>query len=153
MTIADRLAELGIELPPAATPGGNYTPANRAGDLLFLSGQLPTRDGELLATGKVGGNISVEDATMLARQAALNALAAAAQALDGGLDDIEKVARTVVYVNGEPDFAQQSIVANGASDVLVEILGEAGKHARSAIGVGSLPRSSPVEVEITLKIR
>ena len=153
MTIADRLAELGIELPPAATPGGNYTPANRAGDFLFLSGQLPTRDGELLASGKVGGNISVEDATMLARQAALNALAAAAQALDSGLDDIEKVARTVVYVNGEPDFAQQSIVANGASDVLVEILGEAGKHARSAIGVGSLPRSSPVEVEITLKIR
>ena len=153
MTIADRLAELGIELPPAATPGGNYTPANRAGDFLFLSGQLPTRDGELLATGKVGANISVEDATMLARQAALNALAAAAQALDGGLDDIEQVARTVVYVNGEPEFAQQSIVANGASDVLVEILGEAGKHARSAIGVGSLPRSSPVEVEITLKVR
>ncbi len=153
MTIADRLAELGIELPPAAAPGGNYTPANRAGDFIFLSGQLPTRDGELLATGKVGGSVSVEDAQMLARQAALNALAAAAQALDGGLDNIEKVARTVVYVNAEPNFDQQSIVANGASDVLVDILGEAGKHARSAIGVGSLPRNAPVEVEITLKVR
>ncbi len=153
MTIQQRLNDLGIILPPAATPGGNYTPANRSGDFLFLSGQLPTRDGELITTGKVGADVTIEQAQQAAGIAALNALAAAAAVLDGGLEGIERIARTIVYVNAVPDFAQQSIVANGASDLLVSILGEAGVHARSAIGVGSLPRNAPVEVEITLKVR
>ncbi len=153
MTIAQRLNELGVTLPPAAAPGGNYTPANRVGDLLFLAGQLPTLEGTLVTVGKVGADVTIEQAQEAAGIAALNALAAAAAALDGGLDAIEKVARTTVYVNAVPDFDQQSLVANGASDLLVSILGDAGRHARSAIGVGSLPRNAPVEVELTLHVR
>ena len=153
MTVADRLKELGITLPPPATPGGNYTPANLVGHTLYVAGQLPTQDGQLIAKGKVGAEVTVEQAADAARIATLNALSAADNALDGGLDAIEALTRITVFVNGVPDFDQQSIVANGASDLIVEVLGEAGRHARNAIGVGSLPRGSSVEVETTFKVR
>ncbi len=153
MTVADRLKELGITLPPPATPGGNYTPANLVGHTLYVAGQLPTVDGELVATGKVGADVTIEQAAEAARICALNALSAAENVLDGGLDAVESLTRITVFVNAVPDFAQQSIVANGASDFLVEVLGEAGRHARNAIGVGSLPRNAPVEVETTFKVK
>ncbi len=153
MTIEERLSERGLTLPPAASPAGNYVPAVRAGDFLFLAGQVAVRDGALVAQGKVGAEVSIEEARSAAETATLNALAAAKEALDGDLGRIVRVARTVVYVNAVPDFTQQAQVANGASDLLVFLLGEEGRHARSAIGVGSLPRGSPVEVELTLQVR
>lgn len=153
MTIADRLRELGITLPAPATPGGNYTPANRVHNTLYVAGQLPTRDGELISPGKVGGDVTVEEAAEAARIATLNALSAVENALDGGLDAVESVTRITVFVNAVPDFDQHSIVANGASDLLVAVLGDAGRHARNAIGMGSLPRGSCVEVETNFKLR
>lgn len=153
MTIDERLAERGLRLPPAARPAGNYVPATRAGDFLFLAGQVAIRDGALVAQGKVGAEVSVDEARAAAETATLNALAAAKEALGGDLERIIRVARTVVYVNAVPDFTQQAQVANGASDLLVALLGDAGRHARSAIGVGSLPLGSPVEVELTLHVR
>ncbi len=153
MTVADRLKELGITLPPPATPGGNYTPANRVHNTLYVAGQLPTQDGELISPGKVGAEVTVEEAANAARIATLNALSAVENALDGGLDAVESVTRITVFVNAVPDFDQHSVVANGASDLLVEVLGEAGRHARNAIGMGSLPRGSCVEVETNFKVR
>ena len=153
MTVADRLKELGITLPPPATPGGNYTPANLVGDMLYVAGQLPTQDGTLISPGKVGGDVTVEEAAEAARIATLNALSAVENALEGGLDAVESVTRITVFVNAVPDFDQHSIVANGASDLLVAVLGDAGRHARNAIGMGSLPRGSCVEVETNFKIR
>ncbi len=153
MTVADRLKELGITLPPPATPGGNYTPANLVGHTLYVAGQLPTQDGALISPGKVGGDVTVEEAAEAARIATLNALSAVENALEGGLDAVESVTRITVFVNAVPDFDQHSIVANGASDLLVAVLGDAGQHARNAIGMGSLPRGSCVEVETNFKIR
>ncbi len=153
MTVADRLKELGITLPPPATPGGNYTPANLVGHTLYVAGQLPTQDGALISPGKVGRDVTVEEAAEAARIATLNALSAVENALDGGLDAVESVTRITVFVNAVPDFDQHSIVANGASDLLVAVLGDAGRHARNAIGMGSLPRGSCVEVETNFKIR
>ncbi|MCY4575883.1 MAG: RidA family protein [Chloroflexi bacterium] len=153
MTVADRLKELGITLPPPATPGGNYTPANLVGHTLYVAGQLPTQDGTLISPGKVGGDVTVEEAAEAARIATLNALSAVENALEGGLDAVESVTRITVFVNAVPDFDQHSIVANGASDLLVAVLGDAGRHARNAIGMGSLPRGSCVEVETNFKIR
>ena len=153
MTVADRLKELGITLPPPATPGGNYTPANLVGHTLYVAGQLPTQDGALISPGKVGGDVTVEEAAEAARIATLNALSAVENALEGGLDAVESVTRITVFVNAVPDFDQHSIVANGASDLLVAVLGDAGRHARNAIGMGSLPRGSCVEVETNFKIR
>ena len=153
MTVADRLKELGITLPPPATPGGNYTPANLVGHTLYVAGQLPTQDGTLISPGKVGGDVTVEEAVEAARIATLNALSAVENALEGGLDAVESVTRITVFVNAVPDFDQHSIVANGASDLLVAVLGDAGRHARNAIGMGSLPRGSCVEVETNFKIR
>ncbi len=153
MTVADTLKELGITLPPPATPGGNYTPANLVGHTLYVAGQLPTQDGALISPGKVGGDVTVEEAAEAARIATLNALSAVENALEGGLDAVESVTRITVFVNAVPDFDQHSIVANGASDLLVAILGDAGRHARNAIGMGSLPRGSCVEVETNFKIR
>lgn len=153
MTVVDRLKELGITLPPPATPGGNYTPANLVGHTLYVAGQLPTQDGALISPGKVGGDVTVEEAAEAARIATLNALSAVENALEGGLDAVESVTRITVFVNAVPDFDQHSIVANGASDLLVAVLGDAGRHARNAIGMGSLPRGSCVEVETNFKIR
>lgn len=147
MSISARLAELGIALPPVAAPVASYVPATRVDGLIRTSGQLPLIDGELPAKGKVGADVPLEDAKGLARVAALNALAAAAD-LVSGVDAIERVVHVTVFVSSAPDFTDQAIVANGASQVLGEIFGDAGRHSRSAVGVAVLPLDTPVEVEV-----
>lgn len=150
MTISERLAELGIELPAVAAPVAAYIPAIADGHLIYTSGQLPMVSGALPATGKVGdghGLVPAADAKAYARQSALNALAAAA-AVAGGVDNVTGVLKVTGFVASVPEFTGQPGVINGASDVLGEIFGEAGTHARSAVGVPVLPLDSPVEVEV-----
>lgn len=151
MSIAARLAELGIELPVVAAPVAAYVPAVVHGDLVYTSGQLPFSAGELPATGKVGAEVSAEEAKTYARACALNALAAAADAA-GGLDRIGGVLRVGGFVASDPAFSGQPGVINGASEILGEIFGEAGVHARAAVGVTVLPLDSPVEVEVTFTL-
>ena len=154
MTVSERLAELGIELPPAPAPVAAYIPATVHGDLVYTSGQLPMVSGSLPATGKVGdghGLVPAADAKAYARQCALNALAAAAD-VAGGLDKLARVVKVTGFVASVPEFTGQPGVINGASDVLGEIFGEAGRHARSAVGVPVLPLDSPVEVEVVFAI-
>jgi len=155
MSITDRLAQLGIQLPPVVVPVGSYIPALRTGDLIFTSGQLPMVDGQLRATGIVGRDgMTTEIAADCARICALNSLAAAAQAA-GGVDNIVRIVKLVVFVASacDPEYTEQALVANGASDVLVEIFGEAGRHARSAIGMAALPLCTPVEVEMIVQVK
>lgn len=148
--IADRLAELGLELPGVAAPAGAYVPAVVTGNLVFTAGQLPFAGGALPATGKVGAEVTPEAAADYARTAALNALAAVGNAI-GSLDRVTRVVKTVVFVASAPDFSGQPAVANGASGLLVDVFGEPGKHARSAVGVAVLPFDAPVEVELILE--
>ena len=148
MSVAARLAELGIELPPVAAPVAAYVPAVAHGGLAYTSGQLPFVDGALPAAGKVGAEVSAEDAKANARTCALNALAAAADAV-GGVDAIAGVLRVGGFVASAEGFTGQRAVINGASEVLGEIFGDAGRHARAAVGVAELPLGSPVEVEVT----
>lgn len=148
MSLSARLAELGIELPAVAAPVAAYVPAKSHGGLIHTSGQLPFTGGALPATGKVGAEVSAEDAKGYARTCALNALAAAADAV-GGLDRIAGVLKVGGFVASAPDFTGQPGVINGASEVLGEIFGDAGKHARAAVGVAVLPLDSPVEVEVS----
>jgi enamine deaminase RidA (YjgF/YER057c/UK114 family) len=148
--VAGRLAELGLSLPSVATPAGAYVPAVVTGNLVFTAGQLPFVDGALPATGKVGADVTAEDAAALARQAALNALAAAESAI-GSLDRVTRVVKAVVFVNSAPGFTAQPTVANGGSQLLGDLFGEAGRHARSAVGVAELPLDSPVELELILE--
>lgn len=152
MTASDRLASLGIVLPPVVTPVGTYVPATRHGDLVYTSGQLPMLEGTLVASGHVGADVSVEEAAHGARVATLNALAAIA-AVCGGADNITRIVRVVGYVASAPDFTGQPAVMNGASDLLGEIFGEAGKHVRSAVGVAALPLGAAVEVELVVAVR
>jgi enamine deaminase RidA (YjgF/YER057c/UK114 family) len=150
MSVSERLAELGIDLPAVVPPVAAYVPAKAHGDLVFTAGQLPMVSGALPATGKVGegpGLVSAADAQSFARQCALNAVAAAAAAV-GGVDRLTGVVKVVGFVASVPDFTGQPGVINGASEVLGEIFGEAGRHARSAVGVPVLPLDSPVEVEV-----
>lgn len=146
-----RLAELGLTLPAVPAPLASYVPAVRTGGLAYSSGQLPFVEGQLLATGKVGDKVSVSQAVGCARQAALNGLAAVAELL-GGLDEIARVVKVVVFVAGGAEFTQQPTVGNGASELLGDVFGEAGRHARSAVGVASLPMDSPVEVELIVEV-
>lgn len=148
MSVSARLAELGIELPAVAAPVAAYVPAVTHGGLVYTSGQLPFTDGALPAVGKVGAQVSADDAKAYARTCALNALAAAADAA-GGVDRIAGVLRLGGFVASVPDFSGQPGVINGASEVLGEIFGDAGRHARAAVGVPVLPLDSPVEVEVT----
>ncbi len=152
MSHSERLEAAGIVLPSVATPIGSYVPAIRHGDLISTSGQLPFVAGALQATGIVGAGVTPEVAADCARTAALNAIAAAAQAA-GGIDQIASVVRVVGYVASTPDFGGQPMVMNGASNLMVEVFGEAGKHARSAVGVAALPMGAPVEVEIVVALR
>jgi enamine deaminase RidA (YjgF/YER057c/UK114 family) len=145
-----KLAELGLTLPVAAKPVAAYVPAIRTGNLVFTAGQLPLVDGAIPSTGKVGTKVSIEEAKRLAQVCALNALAAVETVADA--NKIVKVVRVVGYVNGEPGFISQPAVVNGASELYLHIWGEAGKHARSAIGVAELPLDAPVEVELTVEI-
>ncbi|REJ05916.1 RidA family protein [Microbacterium bovistercoris] len=147
MSTTARLAELGIELPAVAAPVAAYVPATVHGDVVYTSGQLPFESGALPATGKVGAGVEAEDAKGYARICALNALAAAADAA-GGVDRIVGVLRLGAFVASDPSFTGQPAVANGASEVLGEIFGDAGKHVRAAVGVPVLPLDSPVEVEV-----
>lgn len=148
---SQRLSELGIELPPVAAPVAAYVPAVRSGDHVYTSGQLPFVDGQLPATGKVGADVDPDQATELARIAALNAVAAAADLV--GLDNIEQVVKVNGFVASAQDFGGQPGVINGASAVLQEIFADAGVHARAAVGVAELPMNSPVEVDIVVRVR
>ncbi len=150
MTPSERLAELNLTLPAVAAPVGSYVPAIRSGRLVFTSGQLPFRGGKVVYTGKVPKDVSVEDAADGAAIAVLNGVAAVAQAV-GGLDAINRVVRVSVFVNSSPGFTDQPKVANGASDLLVKVFGDAGRHARSAVGVAELPLNAAVEVELTVE--
>jgi enamine deaminase RidA (YjgF/YER057c/UK114 family) len=147
----DRLRELGYELPPVPEPAGSYVPATRAGTLVFTAGQVPFEGGELAMTGKVGDAVTLEDAKEAARLCALNALAAAAAAA-GGLNNISRIVKVTGYVSSAPGFNGQPQVLNGASDLLGEVFGEAGLHARSAVGVAELPLDAPVEVELVVEL-
>jgi len=148
---AERLAALGLSLPPVAPPVAAYVPAVRTGNYVYVSGQLPIVDGKLQATGKVGASVGPEEAAALARVCALNGLAAAAGAA-GGLDAITRIVKITCFVASAPSFTGQAQVANGASEFLIQVLGDAGKHARSAIGMAVLPLDSPVEVELIAEV-
>ena len=147
----DRLAELGLTLPDVPAPVAAYTPAVRTGDLVFTSGQVPTVDGKVVATGKVGAEVDAADAQEYARICALNALAAV-KALVGDLDKVRRVVKVVGFVASAPDFTGQPGVINGASELLNQVFGDAGVHARSAVGVAVLPLDVPVEVEILVEV-
>jgi enamine deaminase RidA (YjgF/YER057c/UK114 family) len=149
-TATERLRELGIELPSVATPAGAYLPARRAGSLVFTAGQLPLVNGALLATGKVGAEVDADTAQRLARTCTLNALAAVHDLV--GLDAVTGVIKVVGFVASAPGFTGQPQVINGASDLLGEVFGEPGRHARSAVGVAELPLNAPVEVELTVEV-
>jgi enamine deaminase RidA (YjgF/YER057c/UK114 family) len=151
MTASERITELGLNLPSVTAPLGSYQPAVRLGDLVYTSGQLPLVDGQLGVSGKLGAEVSIEDAAAAARIAGLNAVAAVAS-LAGGIDNIIQIVKVTAFVAGTADFDAQPKVANGASDLLAEIFGNSGVHARSAVGVASLPLNSPVEVEIIAQI-
>jgi enamine deaminase RidA (YjgF/YER057c/UK114 family) len=153
--VEDRLAELGLAVPDVATPVASYVPAVRSGSFVYTSGQLPMRSGELMATGKVGGKVdgtvSPGTAAACARQCALNAIAAV-KAEIGDLDAVKRVVKVVCFVASETEFTGQPQVANGASDLLGKVFGDAGVHARSAVGVPVLPLDSPVEIEIIVEV-
>jgi enamine deaminase RidA (YjgF/YER057c/UK114 family) len=154
VNVTARLAGLGLTLPPVAPPVAAYVPAVRAGDLVWTAGQLPLVGGALAETGKVGvgeGLVSPERAKDLARTCALNGLAAIAAQV-GSLDRVRRIVKVVGYVASAPDFTGQSIVVNGASELLGHVFGERGLHARSAVGVAVLPLDSPVELELVAQI-
>jgi enamine deaminase RidA (YjgF/YER057c/UK114 family) len=150
VTVAARLAELGLELPAVAAPVAAYVPAVRTGDLVYTSGQLPFVAGQLAATGKVGDAVEPDTAKDLARTCALNALAA----VDGlvGLDAVVRVVKVVGFVASAPGFTGQPGVVNGASELFGDVFGDAGRHARSAVGVAELPLDAPVEVELIVQV-
>ncbi|WP_244931043.1 RidA family protein [Nocardioides sp. W7] len=150
-TPEERLAELGLSIPEVPTPVAAYVPAVRSGHQVFTSGQLPMRDGELMAVGKVGGEVTAEEAYACAQQCALNAIAAV-RSVVGDLSQVKRVVKVVAFVASTPDFTGQPGVANGASELLGKVFGDAGIHARSAVGVPALPLDAPVEVEILVEI-
>ena len=147
----DRLAALGLSVPDVAKPVATYVPALRNGNYVFTSGQLPMRSGELMYTGKVGGEVSEEEAVACAQQCALNAIAAVKAEL-GDLDLVKRIVKVVAFVASTPDFTGQPGIANGASHLFGEAFGDAGVHARSAVGVSVLPLDAPVEVEIIVEV-
>jgi len=149
VSVSAKLAELGIELPDVVPPLAAYVPAARTGNLVYTAGQLPLQAGSLLQAGKVGADVTPEDGKALARVCALNALAAVHSLV--GIDSVTRVVKVVGFVASTPDFTGQPGVVNGASELLGEIFGESGQHARSAVGVAVLPLDAPVEVELILE--
>ena len=149
MTVTEKLQEMGVTLPSVAAPLASYVPAKRVGDQVWTSGQLPFVDGELPAVGKVGAEVTTEQATELARTAALSALAAIDSQV--GLDNVTQVLKVTGFVASAPDYTQQPAVINGASDFIGELFGDAGTHVRSAVGVAVLPKNSPVELELVVE--
>jgi enamine deaminase RidA (YjgF/YER057c/UK114 family) len=146
MPLTDRLRQLSIELPAVAGPFGAYVPVKRAGNLLFVAGHLPMKDGKLLAVGQVPSRTSIEQAKLAARQCVVNALGAI-KAVEGSVDQLLGVVRVGAFVSSDANFTQQPQVANGASELLLELFGDAGKHVRAAVGVNTLPLDASVEVE------
>jgi len=151
MSFEAKLKALHIELPMAPKPVANYVPVVRAGDLLFLSGVLPSREGQLILTGKLGQGITIEQGMEAAKVAALNALAIVRSEV-GSLDKVKRIVKMVGHIASAPGFTDQPQVLNGASDLLVQIFGEAGKHARVAVGAAELPRQSPLEIELIVQV-
>lgn len=147
----ERLAELGIELPAAPAPIASYVPVAEAGELAFVAAQIPMQDGTVLVSGKVGGDVTIEQAQEAARRCALQAVSALRERF-GTLERVRGIVQVMVFVASAPGFTEQSKVANGASDVLVEIFGEEGKHARAAVGVAELPMGAAVEVALVARI-
>ena len=150
-TPEERLAELGLTVPDVAKPVAVYVPAVRSGHHVFTSGQLPMRSGEMMMTGKVGGDVTLEEAVECAQQCGLNAIAAV-KAEVGDLADVKRVVKVVCFVASTPDFTGQPQVANGVSELLGTVFGDAGIHARSAVGVPVLPLDAPVEVELIVEV-
>ena len=150
-TIQNRLDALGIQLPVAAAPAANYVPYAISGHLVLTAGQLPLKDGTLMARGLLGRELDVATGKDAAKWCAINILAQVKAAI-GDLEKIARIVKITVFVASTPDFTEQHLVANGASDVLVELLGERGRHARSAVGVASLPLNAPVEIEAIVEI-
>jgi len=150
-TIAQRLEKLGVTLPAAAAPAANYVPFMQTGNLLLTAGQLPLKDGKLAVSGRLGSAVDVAGGQEAAKLCAINILAQAKAAL-GDLERIKRVVKITVFVASEPDFIEQHLVANGASNFLVEVLGDTGKHARSAVGVPSLPLGAAVEIEAIIEV-
>jgi enamine deaminase RidA (YjgF/YER057c/UK114 family) len=151
MSIKDKLQELGLTLPTAALPIAAYVPAVKTGNLVFVAGQLPLVDGKIFKEGKVGKEVTTEEAKDMAQLCALNALAAISLVAD--IDNIQKIVRVGGFVNGIPGFTAIPTIINGASELFIKIFGEVnGKHARTAIGVAELPLNSPVEVEVTIQL-
>ena len=149
-TPEEKLRALGLELPPAPKPVGAYVPAVRTGNLVFVSGQLPMKDGELMTQGHVGGEVTLEEARQCALQAALNALAAVAAEI-GGLKHVARIVRVTGYVASAPGFTEQALVLNAASELLAEVFGEAGRHSRVAVGAAELPLGAPVELKLVIE--
>jgi enamine deaminase RidA (YjgF/YER057c/UK114 family) len=152
-TVNKRLDRLGLTLPAAPKPVAAYVPAVRTGNLVFISGQIPLRDGTLMAAGSVPSAVSVDLAARAARQCLLNGLAVLADALDGDLERVRRIVRLGVFVASDPGFTEQPRVANGASELLESIFGEAGRHARAAVGSVALPLGAPVELEMVVEVR
>jgi len=150
-TLSARLAELQISLPTVSGPFGAYVPAKRIGDLIFVAGQLPMKDGKLTAVGQVPSRCSMDQAKAAARQCVINALAAV-KAIEGSIDHLTGVARVGAFVSSDTGFVEQPKVANGASELLLELFGESGKHVRAAVGVNTLPLDASVEVEFVFTI-
>jgi enamine deaminase RidA (YjgF/YER057c/UK114 family) len=149
--ISDRLKELSIELPAVFGPFGAYVPVKRVGNLLYVAGQLPMKEGKVMATGQVPSRAGADAAKLAARQCVINALGAV-QSVEGSIDKITGVVRVGVFVSSDSTFTQQPQVANGASELLLEIFGESGKHVRAAVGVNTLPLDASVEVEFIFQI-
>jgi len=151
MGAEQRLAELSIDLPPAPTPVATYLPVVLSGQFAYVAGQVPLADGALLWQGKVGAEVSVEEGAQAARRCGLQIVSALRSAL-GSLDRVSRIVKMSVFVASAPGFTEQPKVANGASDLLVEIFGDAGRHARVAVGVAELPLGAPVEVDLVAEI-
>jgi|YelNatPaOPRAMG01_1025707.scaffolds.fasta_scaffold07493_4 enamine deaminase RidA (YjgF/YER057c/UK114 family) len=150
-TIEARLRELGLELPPVPVPVAEYVPAKRVGDLVYVSGQGPIRDGKPVYVGRVGAEVSLEEAYKAAQLCALNCLAAV-KSVVGSLDAVEEIVQVRGFVNSAPDFHDQPRVVNGASDLLVKLFGDRGRHARAALGTSNLPGNIPVEIEMLVRV-
>ncbi len=151
MPYEQKLTQLGLELPAPPKPVANYVPVVRVGDLLFLSGVLPSRDGQLIMTGKLGQNLSIDQGMEAARVAVLNGLSIIRQEA-GSLDRVKRIIKMVGHIASAPGFTDQPQVLNGASDLLVLLFGDAGRHARVAVGAAELPRQAPVEIELIVEL-
>lgn len=151
MSFEQRLNELGLTLPVPPKPVANYLPVVRVDDLLFLSGVLPSQDGQLVMTGKIGHNLSIEQGVEAARVAVLNGLSII-RSTTGSLDQVKQIVKMVGYIASGPGFVDQPQVLNGASDLLVSLFGDAGRHARVAVGAAELPRHAPVEIDLIVQI-